>query len=220
MIAVITGDVVSSRKMPPRSGWMKRLTQALEAPSNGPVRWAVFRGDGFQVEIQRPAEALKIALMIRAALKSMEGLHQIGLDARIGIGLGEKGYSGQSVGMSDGEAYRLSGTLLDTLKEEGERLKISTGTSSFDRRMNICMALTNAIVEDWSQRSAELVWLRLSDPLATQERLARKLKISQPAVFKRDTASHIREIEDVVEFFREEVSNYTMSEKKHKAVTK
>jgi hypothetical protein len=217
MIAVITGDIVSSRKMPPKSGWMKRLKHIIEKQAGEPLRWAMFRGDGFQVELQHPGEALRIALMIRSGLKSIAGLHQLGLDARMGIGIGAKGYTGETVGISDGEAYRLSGALLDTLKEEGDRIKLSTGVSTFDRKFNVCLTLANAIVEDWSQRSAELVWMRLSDSDATQERLAKKLKITQPAIFKRYSKSHVRELLELIAYFREEIALYTATEKKRKA---
>lgn len=216
MIAVITGDIVASRKMPAKSGWKKRLQQIIEKQHGQSLRWAMFRGDGFQVELQHPLEALHLALLIRSGLKSIDGLHELGLDARIGIGIGDKGYTGETVGVSDGEAYRLSGALLDSLKESGDRMKISTGVSSFDQRINLYLTLANAIIEEWSQRSAELVWFRLSDQEATQERLAKKLKISQPAIFKRYAKSHVRELMELIAFFRGEVSGYIATEKKKK----
>jgi hypothetical protein len=202
MIAVLTGDIVSSRQIPDKRKWLKRLKEIIEKRSDltKPPKWGVFRGDGFQVELTSPADALRIAVLIRAGLKSVPELYDGGIDARIAIGIGEKGYTGNTVNESDGQAYQSSGAVLDSLKKERTQLQIKTPLSSFDSSMNIALQLASAIIDDWTQAEAEVVWLWLSGTL-TQVEMAKKLKITQPAVHKRVLGAHLNEIKDLIGYF-------------------
>jgi len=204
MIAVLTGDIVSSRTLDLKKiKWSKRLKQIIEKESGlrKTPRWDVFRGDGFQVELDDPSQALRLAILIRAGLRSMSPETKI--DARIGIGIGEKGYTGKSVNESTGAAYLQSGALLDSLKNESHRLEISTPWPAFNK-YNITLKLASLIIDGWTFAEAEAVFLRLSDH-KTQQQIARKLRISQPAVHKRFINGHCRELEDVILFFEAEV---------------
>ncbi|HZY80253.1 MAG TPA: hypothetical protein VFE50_12065 [Cyclobacteriaceae bacterium] len=208
MIAVLTGDIISSRTLPNRSRWLRRLEEIIEKKSGlaKPPKWGVFRGDSFQVELSRPQDALRLAILIRAGLRSTPGFSPIRLDARIAIGIGDKGYSGKSVHYSDGEAYVLSGTALDVLKRENSRLTIQTPGFTIGKSLEISLQLASTIIDDWSFAEAQAVWLKLSEN-KTQEEIAKKLKISQPAVHKRYTGSHYNEISKLLTYFESAVSS-------------
>ncbi len=53
MIAVLTGDIVSSRKIGDKRKWLTRLREIIDRKTGAwqgePPKWSVFRGDGFQV---------------------------------------------------------------------------------------------------------------------------------------------------------------------------
>ena len=83
MISVLTGDIINSRKLP-SDVWMNGLKKILNTIGPNPSRWEIYRGDEFQLEIDNPAEALQIAIQIKAYLKTLR------LDARMAIGIGEK----------------------------------------------------------------------------------------------------------------------------------
>lgn len=211
MIAVLTGDIVSSRSLPNKSHWLRKLQDIIEKRSGLPKkpRWGIFRGDGFQVELADPSEALRLAILIRAGLRSIPEFSKLKLDARIAIGIGEKGYTGKSVNESDGQAYQWSGAALDSLKNENHRLEIVTPWQTIDKPMNTALRLASAIIGDWTFAEAEVVWLKLSEG-RTQEQMAKKLKISQPAVHKRYASAHYQELSGLISYFETAISDAVM----------
>jgi hypothetical protein len=202
MIAVLTGDIVSSRQIPGKRLWLKKLQDIIEKRSglSKVPKWSVFRGDGFQVELTTPADALRIALLIRTGLKSSQGI-----DARIAIGIGEKGYTAKSVNESDGEAYQYSGNLLDSFKASQNRLEIKSPWPEIDRSINMSLLLASVIIDDWTQAEAEIAWLKLSEE-KTQVEMAKKLKITQPAVHKRATGAHLTEVVNLISYFESTIT--------------
>ena len=85
MIAVITGDVINSRKSP-SALWQDSLKGVLaEYGMNGPD-WELYRGDSFQLKIE-VNEALLAAIHIKASVKRHSGL-----DVRMGI-ISKKSFS-------------------------------------------------------------------------------------------------------------------------------
>lgn len=211
MIAVVTGDIVSSRSVPNKSRWLRKLQEIIEKQSGlaKPPRWGIFRGDGFQVELPDPAEALRLAILIRAGLRSMAAFSKLNLDARIAIGIGEKGYTGKSVNESDGQAYQWSGTALDSLKNETHRFQVVSPWPSIDQPLNVALKLASAIIGDWTFAEAEIVWLKLTEG-KTQEQMAKKLKISQPAVHKRNASAHYHELSVLISYFETAISEAVM----------
>jgi hypothetical protein len=203
MIAVLTGDIVSSQSLESANQWSKRLKQVIEKRSGlaKTPRWDVFRGDGFQVELEDASSAIRMAFLIRAGLKSIQ---EEDVDARIGIGIGRKGYTGKSVNESNGEAYLFSGAVLDSLKKQSHRLEINTPWPAIDK-LNVSLRLASVIIDDWTFAEAEIAFLKLSED-KTQEELAKKLDISQPAVHKRLSKAHYQELQDLILFFETELN--------------
>ncbi len=208
MIAVLTGDIVSSRSLPEKKLWLNRLREIIEkkAGYHKTPRWGIFRGDGFQVEMLNPWDALRVAILIRSGLKALPELYEHGIDARIGIGVGEKGYVGKSINESDGEAYQLSGNALDLISSDQYRLQFASPWPEVNRSMNIALHLASAIIDDWSQPKAEITWLKMSED-KTQIDMARKLGITQPAVNKRTVGANLNEILDLVTYFDDFISS-------------
>jgi len=206
MIAVLTGDIVSSRRLPDKRKWLKRLEDVIEKKSglSKAPKWGIFRGDGFQVELPSPKDALKLAILIRSGLKSVPELFEQGIDARIGIGIGDTGYSAKSTNESDGPAYQWSGKALDFLKDQQYHLYIMVKWPEFQESTNASLRLVNAIIDDWTRPEAEVAWLKLSEGM-TQTEMARRLKITQPAVHKRMAGSHLNDIMEFVKHFEKEV---------------
>ncbi len=54
MIAVIKGDIVSSRKMENSEKWLLPLKDLLNEWGKSPGQWEVVWGDSFQLEADRP----------------------------------------------------------------------------------------------------------------------------------------------------------------------
>ncbi|MDD3286634.1 MAG: hypothetical protein PHI14_03960 [Bacteroidales bacterium] len=70
MIAVITGDIIASRKLVNQDKWLLPLKTLLDTWGKSPKDWKLDRGDFFQIEIDNIEEALKKALEIKALIPS------------------------------------------------------------------------------------------------------------------------------------------------------
>ena len=62
MIAVITGDIINSKKSSPKL-WLEALKTILNNYGSSPLVWEVYRGDSFQLEVN-PKDALKACVLI------------------------------------------------------------------------------------------------------------------------------------------------------------
>ena len=95
MIAIITGDIINSRDVPP-SLWQPKLKAYFSTITSNSNHWEIYRGDSFQIEVS-PEHALKVALCIKSLIKSNNII-----DARMAIGVGEKDFDGKKITESFG----------------------------------------------------------------------------------------------------------------------
>ena len=198
--AIITGDIVQSRNAD-NALWLRRLKKALSKEGKSPQTWEIFRGDSFQIEVANPGRALYTAMRIKAAIKTVKDL-----DVRMAIGIGEKRFSSNRITESDGKAYVFSGETFESLKRLKRKLAIKTPWVEFDRDMNLFFQLAAIPMDDWSQVSAEFIELLLDHPTLTQSQLAKKLKITQPAVSDRQNRSHFETLMALEQRFRERIT--------------
>ena len=200
--SVLTGDITSSSKTD-RIALLKDLKEILnqiadfQQEEGIKSNFELYRGDSFQGIIAKPEEALKYALLIRAHLKKAKGTTD--RDARIAIGIGTINYPASVVAEADGEAFRSSGPLLDTMKN-GARIKLHTPWMAVNEEMEVAFVLADTIIKRWSIPQAEVIAQILRN--ATQVEIAEKLGISQSAVNQRLKAAHWEAIEKLLERFR------------------
>ncbi|MDF1557764.1 MAG: SatD family protein [ANME-2 cluster archaeon] len=190
IFAVLTGDLVGSSRFEigtQRDDVLSILKDSftkVESPDIIASHFAIHRGDSFQGVLSMPEEALKAAIMIRANLLSNPMEKNIRLDARIAIGLGKIEYLPEDkVGEGDGEAFRNSGMELDRMKKGERNLTIKTPWPQTDKELQTECALLNALIHRWTREQAEAIMYQVQG--YTQEEIAKKLKISQSAVFQR-----------------------------------
>ena len=82
MIGIITGDIISSRKLSSKI-WMDNFKQLLDTFGENPTEWEIYRGDEFQLEVKNPEDILMIAFQIKSYFKTLK------LDVRMSIGFGD-----------------------------------------------------------------------------------------------------------------------------------
>ena len=104
MTSVITGDIISSRDLKSPDIWMDPLKKLFEQIGPCPAIWDIYRGDAFQLEVTDPADALWMAIRIKALVKS-----KAGVGTRIAIGIGTKDYTSSRITEINGESFVLSG---------------------------------------------------------------------------------------------------------------
>ncbi len=160
---IITGDIVKSSTIQPDKRTVlldaiHTLTEELKTFSV--LQMELFRGDSFQIVVNNPVEALKIAVLFRAGLKSKTPKdYRKPWDARISLGVGGISYEANKVVVSDGEAFRLSGRELDEIGKR--RLTVKTRWEDVNAELKISTAFADDIISGWSHAQAQAVYLTL-----------------------------------------------------------
>jgi hypothetical protein len=190
MIAIITGDVVNSKKVNP-TVWKEELKFILSEFGENSQDWEIYRGDEFQLEITNYKEALPAAFLIKSYLKSKN------ISVRLAIGIGDKSFESNKILERNGSAYSFSGMLLERIKKEKVTLAVQSKNKEKDETINLMLQLTNSLMDNWLSSSAELVYLQLINQEKSQKELGQILQISQAAISKRTKRSHFELVKKV-----------------------
>jgi len=165
--AVLTGDIIDSSQLGPERleaslTLLRRLAVEFEQTYPGSVVGEpdVFRGDSWQLCLQRPSLALTAAVFIRAGFKANE------LDSRIGIGIGAVDRLQESqISESNGPAFLHSGRTLDQLGKHRTLALDGAGYLDADGyarspvdALVTGVGLLDAHIIRWSQREAVAVY--------------------------------------------------------------
>lgn len=194
MIAVITGDIINSEHYKVAE-WLDVLKQQLSKYGETPMHWEVYRGDEFQIKVP-VVQALKVAISIKACIKKVKGL-----DVRMGIGLGDESFVGESVSESNGTAYQLSGRIFEKLKDQKLSLAVATENIEYDVVLNLIIKLALDFMDDWSPVSAEIIALALEKPDMQQQEIADKLGVQQSAISQRQKRARLDLVQQVLEYY-------------------
>lgn len=176
---VITGDLVRSSALSAdeRLGVLaeiKRASQTLQASfANDLVEPIdIFRGDGWQAVVARPGSALRVALLIRAWIRTFSP-ETSDLDTRVAVAIGRvHSVPSQHVSEGDGEAFRASGHALDGLREPLRMALVPPASCppGAAATLQAFVPSLDAVIQGWTQRQARATLLRLQG--ATQEHIA------------------------------------------------
>ena len=201
--AVITGDIVDSSRFTgeARRQLLGYLKTALTVPAQilGSEVMAfpfdIHRGDSFQGVLQQPAEALKAAVIIRAALRSsIKTALSNTIDARIAIGIGSITLMPDATGgEGDGDAYRNSGLQLDLMMQNNRMLFVKTPKEEINKELDVECALLDTLINKWSAEQALAIIEILKGK--TQQEMADIFNISQPAIGKRLLSANLYALE-------------------------
>lgn len=206
MIAIITADIINSRKLENQEIWIAPLKKLLANYGSTPEKWEIFRGDYFQIEIEDPTEALLLSLKIKALIKSIsavQGQKKIApIDVRMAIGLGKKEYAADRISESNGTAFINSGEKFEKLKKEKTTLAIQSSFPDFDYEMNLYLKLAVIQMDAWTVNSAVLFTTIFEDPEKKQTELGAILGIGQNSVSGRFKRAHVDEILELDKMYR------------------
>jgi hypothetical protein len=206
MIAIITADIINSRKLVNQEIWITPLKKLLTLYGTTPQKWEIFRGDYFQVEIENAQEALLVSLKIKALMKSIvatEGRKKAtSIDVRMAIGLGTKEYVADRISESNGTAFVNSGEKFEKLKKEKTTLAIQSSFPNFDYEMNLYLKLAIIQMDAWTVNSATLFTTLFEDPEKKQIAIGAILGIGQNSVSGRFKRAHVDEILELDKMYR------------------
>lgn len=197
MIAVITGDIVNSKKGNDQS-WLKTLKGCLSTFGQQPEDWDVFRGDSFQLAITSD-KAFLASIYIKAALKALK-LY----DVRIAIGIGEQSSPSNMVKEANGQAFYRSGEAFEILKKQ--RLIIKTSNTDWDKKLNLMFRLALLTANQWSPVVANTIKVVIENNEKSQNEIAQLLGKSQSVISETLKRGGYEEIMDLNNYFKQQIS--------------
>lgn len=209
MIAIITGDIINSRKLDNPRHWMVPLEELFRDWGRQHETWEFFRGDSFQVEVKDPKDALRKAMLIKAVLKSIQLSAEKGrnapIDVRMAIGIGEGDQHVKSIGVRTGPAFFNSGEAFEMLRSKKQNILIKTPWEVFDREINLMLKLALIVMDNWSINSGELMRIALEHPELRQVEIGTRLGIEQNSVSGRFKRAFYEELIELDEVYREKL---------------
>lgn len=196
MVAVITGDVINSKKNAPQV-WLAPLKKELNRIGKTPKSWQIYRGDSFQAVINKPEDALLIAMKLKASLKSVKEIN-----VRMSIGIGSRTYNASKVTESNGSAFVHSGEKFEMLNQEKQNLGIKSDWPQFDNEMNLYLKLALIAMNNWTVNTAEIVTVAMENPEKSQQQLGKMIGIKQSGISTRLRRAYYEEIMEVNEMYK------------------
>jgi hypothetical protein len=141
----------------------------------------ISRGDSFQTLLRTPEDALLASVLLFLKLGFFSKINQK-IASRISIGIGSVEYIPESgsVGEADGQAFRLSGKTLDSMKEQEKHLLISTASPALNLMLESQCAFFDNMAARWTDIQKEILFEKLGG--LTQDEIASKLGKSQSTV--------------------------------------
>lgn len=197
MIAVITGDIINSRKGDVEN-WIHTLKATLNTYGSEPQNWEIYRGDSFQLSLA-PEKALLAAIHIKSTIKQTKTY-----DVRMAIGIGEEKYSSNKITVSNGSAYINSGECFETLKKHS--LAIKSGHVKLDESLNVMFKLSLLTTDNWSSVVSKVIKAAIEYPEKNQKDLAELLNRSQSNISEAFKRGGYEEIMNMNEFYVKNIS--------------
>ena len=180
--AILTGDLIASTKAEPSAvatamAELARASRDLHFWDLAETKFTRYRGDGWQIFLDFPGNALRACLFLTARLRASE----CGLTTRISVGLGRVDSLG-TYDLSDasGEAFTISGHGLDEMPRSSRM--VIAGNAELGKWHSAIYDLADWQSGRWSREQAEAVALALDPIDPTQEHMAKKLRITRQAM--------------------------------------
>ena len=208
-VGVITADIVASRELSPKKrealyADVKASLQTLQK-EGWIASYELYRGDSLQCVAARPELALRVVLLIRSFFKAYgDSGSDSRYDVRIAAGVGGVDFfSKTDLAHSDGEAFRLSGEGLDSLRDVPWRLALRTADAALSESLAPAVLLLDAVLQKWTAPGAEAVFYRLKDE--KEEAISRKVGVSQPAINQRLKAAQWYAVDALLQYFEKTI---------------
>lgn len=207
---VITGDIIESSAI--QIKYRDFLLESVSKIANElsviePLKIEFFRGDSFQMVIDNPENAMKIAVLLRAGLKSHTPKEcKKPWDARLSLGVGTVSYHATNIVVSDGEAFQYSGRELDEMGKR--RLIVKTRWSDANEELQVSTAFADEVISSWSVSQSQATYQALLYDIS-QKDIARKFKKSAQNISKLLSAAKVNLIQMYIDRYHNLISNLT-----------
>lgn len=215
--AVITGDIINSTQLTvvENNQLIKGLQNIIDAlEKTEELQGEIFRGDSIQCLLQNPKNALKTALLIKTYVKGIIALHDEKYDListvnknnrssiydiRLAIGVGEVIDAKEKLSISQGEAFNLSGRLLDEMKNK-QTIAIKTNDKN-NNEFETSLKLLDFIISNTTQNQCEVIYHKLNGK--TEQEISEIIGVNQSAINQRSNSSGWNAIHSLIQRFEE-----------------
>jgi hypothetical protein len=215
--AVISGDIVASTSLTDagRTHIEENLNKLLvELHAKYKMFGRMIKGDYLECVVPDPDDALRLALIIKAFIKSISGDDILSNDdsrfkffkmhgIRLAIGYGELTRFEPAKGIIDGEAIYLSGRRInEELTYNKERIVIKntlffvSGNEALNREFEPLLALIDVLMSKATAKQCEVLYMKLMN--LNEEAISIKMNIAQPVVNQHSTSVGWNAIEKAV----------------------
>lgn len=198
--AVLTGDIIGSRKAKNTELWQEALLSAMKDLNPEANRSNLFRGDSFQLWVDSPL-CFRACLYIQSCLKA-----RADISARIAIGIGHLDNGYRSINSATGSAAERSGGSFESLKSKDTALTIDTGNIESNASLSLLFRFASLSIQNWTQVSAEAVKLVMEHPDKSQRELAGFMGIKQHSVSSRLKRAHWHLLSDLDQYVQHYIS--------------
>jgi len=218
--AVISGDIIaytslSNADKPKIENSIGQLFQELE--SRFDVFSRMIKGDYLECYIPDPANALRVALLIKSFIKAcaleLDDSKDKRLSAfkthgiRLAIGIGEITRFDRDKGIIDGEAIYFSGRTISDISATFDKERIVIKSTLFiktnDERLTIelepLLALLDILISKSTAKQSNVLYLKLLGN--SEDAIAKKLNLFQSTVNEHSTSLGWNAIEKAVLYF-------------------
>ncbi len=210
MYATISADIVSSTSLSidETVALKKRISDlfvSLSAKFQG--FWGrLIKGDYIECVVPDPLEALRVALLLKALVKSLDVIHTkekklfISYGVRIAIGIGSMRIIDRKEDIMDGDAIYRSGRNLAKMGVPGKgTMTIDIYDSRLRSSLRTVALLVDAIMNDATRRQSEVLYYKLLS--LSEKEIASIMGMKQSAVNQHSTAAKWYCIEAALKYF-------------------
>jgi DNA-binding CsgD family transcriptional regulator len=224
--AAISGDIIAYTSLSNVS--KDKIESAIEKlfrelKTRFDVFGRIIKGDYLECYIPAPEDSLRVALAIKAFIKSLPPEMKDKINRRISafkthgirlaIGIGEITRFDPEKGIIDGEAIYYSGRLINDSRATSDKerivikntMYIKTFDTKIDKMADPMLALLDFLISKSTAKQCSVLYLKLLGN--NEEEIAVKLGLNQSTVNKHSTSLGWNAIEKAVLYFEESVKN-------------
>lgn len=223
---VLSGDIIAFTSLSVEGkitleSELKRLFTILE--ENFSVFGRIIKGDYLEMVVENPEDALAITLAIKSFVKSvslnenLKDTHYLSHKEngiRIAMGFGELSRFDKENGIIDGQAIYFSGRKISEERTTYNRERIVIKNTLYfvsddeklNENVNAILGLIDFIINNATSRQCEILFNKLIG--LSEDEIAKKLNVKQPAINKHSTSVGWNAIDKAVKYYSSLIKNY------------
>lgn len=184
MIAVLTGDIVSSTDLSESNYQLiiknlKTVCSVIE--QSYLAEWEIYRGDSFQFYFPKPEYAMAGTVLLKTFLQSLS-VEDESVNVTLSLGIGEVSVHSDRLSTSQGSAFTLSGRGLD--KTSSGELSIHIENEDLREYLVLPTRFLNQLMSSFSCKQAEALYYYVSLSFPEHQQIADKMQTSRQNISK------------------------------------